>query len=87
MKITNMRRISGGGTLVALFDLEVTPEVTLIDWQLRLTPKGLRAFPTASRGARWSAQVAPHALSRIGQQAGAMYEEGSAPHDEYAKAG
>ena len=86
MEVSNLRRQRDAGTLVALFDLEVTPDVTLLDCQLRDTPKGLRAFPPPGRGGRWTAQIEPRAYARIGRAASAIYMEGSAPH-EHAKAG
>jgi hypothetical protein len=30
MEVSNLRRVGDAGTLVALFDLEVTPDVTLL---------------------------------------------------------
>jgi hypothetical protein len=78
MRILNLRRQSGGGTLVALFDLQATPEITLNDWQLRQTPKGLRAFPPSPRSGRSTAQVAPHTFTMIGRLASEAFMEGSA---------
>ena len=81
MRILNLRRIRGAGTLVAVFDLEATPEFVLNDWQLRLTPKGLRAYPPAPRNGRSIASVEPRTFSNIGRLAAAAFSEGNAPHD------
>ena len=80
MRILNLRRQSGAGSLVALFDLQATPEITLNDWQLRSTPKGYRAFPPSPRSGRSTAQVAPATFSLIGRLAAAAFLEGNA-HD------
>jgi hypothetical protein len=86
MEVSNLRRQRDAGTLVALFDLAVTPDVTLLDCQLRDTPKGLRAFPPPGRGGRWTAQIDPRAYARVGRAAAAAFMEGIAP-DDFAKAG
>ncbi|MHA6297857.1 hypothetical protein [Devosia sp. CAU 1758] len=79
MRILNLRRFSDAGSLVAIFDLEATPEITLNDWQLRRTPKGFRAFPPSPRHGRSTAQVAPLTFTEIGRLAAAAFEmEGSA---------
>ena len=82
MEILNLRRFSGTGSLVATFDLMATPEITLNDWQLRRTPKGLRVFPPSPRSGRSSAQVAPRLFSQIGRLAAASYQEGDVPNDK-----
>lgn len=82
MRIINLRRTSGAGSLVATFDLEATPEITLLDWQLRRTPKGLRVFPPSPRSGRSSAQVEPRTFSEIGRLAAAAFTEGNDPHDQ-----
>lgn len=82
MRILNLRRSSGAGSLVATFDLEATPEITLLDWQLRSTPKGLRVFPPSPRSGRSSAQVEARTFSEIGRLAAATYKEGDVPHDQ-----
>jgi len=82
MRIANLRRKSGAGSLVATFDLEATPEITLLDWQLRLTPKGLRVFPPSPRSGRSSARVEPRTFSEIGRLAAAVFTGGNDPHDQ-----
>lgn len=82
MRILNLRRTSGAGSLVATFDLEATPEITLNDWQLRRTPKGLRVFPPSPRSGRSSAHVAPRLFSEIGRLAAASFKEGNVPDDQ-----
>jgi hypothetical protein len=89
MEVSNLRRQRDAGTLVALFDLEVTPDVTLLDCQLRDTPKGLRAFPPPGRGGRWTAQIEPGAYSQIGRSAATVFldMEGTAPNDNFRNVG
>lgn len=82
MRIMNLRRTSGVGSLVATFDLEATPEIILNDWQLRQTPKGLRVFPPSPRSGRSSAKVAPRLFSEIGRLAAASFQEGDVPNDQ-----
>jgi hypothetical protein len=82
MKISNLRRTRGVGSLVALFDLEATPEIKLLDWQLRRTPKGLRVFPPSPRSGRSSAQVEPRTFSEIGRLAATAFTEGNVPNDQ-----
>lgn len=84
MKILNLRRHSGEGSLVALFDLVISPEFTLNDWQLRRTPKGLRAFPPSPRSGRPLAIVASYAFAQIGRLAATAFQEGKAPNDHRA---
>ena len=81
MNILNLRRTRGAGSLVALFDLQATPEITLLDWQLRSTPNGLRAFPPSPRHGRSTARVEPTAFAQIGRLATSFYEGGSVPND------
>lgn len=78
MRVLNLRRQPGAGSLVALFDLEATPEITLNDWQLRATQKGLRAFPPSPRHGRSTASVDPHVFTQIGRLAAESYEGGNA---------
>ena len=80
MRVLNLRRHPGAGSLVALFDLEATPEITLNDWQLRSTKMGLRAFPPSPRHGRSTANIAPHVFTKIGRLAAAAFLEGNAPH-------
>ena len=80
MQIRNLRRSPGAGTLVALFDLEATPAITITDWQLRRTPKGLRAYPPSPRGGRPCVLLQPTLYSEIGRAAAALFEGGNA-HD------
>lgn len=82
MQITNLRRTAGAGSLIALFDLEVTPEIKLLDWQLRQTGKGLRAYPPSPRNGRPAASLAPALFSEIGRLAASAYQEGNA-HNDY----
>jgi len=84
MQIQNLRRMPGAGTLVALFDLEATPEITINDWQLRRTQKGLRAFPPSPRSGRPCVFLKPALYTEIGRAAAAMYEGGNARHDRTA---
>jgi hypothetical protein len=82
MRVLNLRRQPGAGSLVALFDLEATPEITLNDWQLRATQKGLRAFPPSPRHGRSTASVDPHVFTEIGRMASAAFEVGNAQHEQ-----
>lgn len=81
MNIQNLRRISGAGTLVATFDLQATPEITLNDWQLRQTRNGLRAFPPSPRNGRPAALIAADTFAEIGLMARTVFEGGNAQHD------
>ncbi|UYQ70663.1 hypothetical protein OF122_11315 [Pelagibacterium flavum] len=81
MEVKNLRPIRDAGTLVATFDLQATPEITLIDWQLRRTKSGLRAFPPSPRHGRASARVEPATFEQIARLAAAAYQEGSARND------
>lgn len=81
MNITNLRPIRDAGTLVALFDLEVSPEIKLLDWQLRQTKNGLRAYPPSPRNGRPSASLAPALFSEIGRMAATAFERGNAQYD------
>lgn len=78
MKIINLRRSPGAGSLVALFDLQATPEITLNDWQLRATKNGLRAFPPSPRNGRPTASIEPRLFSEIGRMAASAFEGGNA---------
>lgn len=80
MNIQNLRRTPGAGSLVATFDLQATPEITLNDWQLRRTPKGFRAYPPAPRNGRPAVLVEPSTFSTIGRMAADAFTEGNA-HD------
>ena len=79
MEITSLRRASGGGTLVATFDLRLTPEIRLFDWQLRHGPKGWRVFPPNPRHGRAVVQVGSDTFSQIEQLARTAYEMGNSP--------
>lgn len=84
MNILNLRRVPGAGTLVALFDLEATPEITINDWQLRRTQKGLRAFPPSPRSGRPCVFLKPELYAAIGRAAAQTFEGGNAQHDDIA---
>lgn len=84
MKITNLRRQYGAGSLVALFDLEATPEIQLNDWQLRHTSSGMRAFPPSPRHGRSTATVAPDLFAEISRMAATEFKGGSARKSNHA---
>lgn len=81
MEIRNLRRQAGAGRLVALFDLELSPEVIINDWQLRDTPKGLRSYPPSPRTGRPCVFLAPALFSQIGHLATSAYQGGNAQYD------
>ena len=85
MRILNLRRIRGAGTLVAVFDLEASAAFTIVDWQLRQTPKGLRAYPPSPRNGRPAVRVEPNSFSEIGRLAAeAFSNEGNAHEHNHA---
>lgn len=53
MHILNLRRKGAGGSLVAVFDVELATDVLLTDWQLRHTRKGLRAYGRRRAANNW----------------------------------
>lgn len=85
MQILNLRP-SGAGSLLALFDLAATREITLHDWQLRQTANGLRVFPPSPRSGRSSATVSWHTIQEIRDLAAAAYRKGDAPNDRNSEA-
>lgn len=80
MEIRNLRRQRGAGSLVALFDLEATPDITINDWQLRDTKNGMRAYPPSPRYGRPCVFLKPELFSQIGRAAADAFQEGNA-HD------
>lgn len=62
MHILNLRRVSGGGSALARFDIEVTPDVKLLDWTLKA---GGRVFPPSPRHGAPAAVLAPHLIAEI----------------------
>lgn len=78
MKILNLRP-SGAG---AAFDVQLTPEIELRDWSLKLTAAGWRAFQPAVRGGRTPIWLAPEVLNEITRQARKQLE-GDAPNERH----
>lgn len=66
MKILNLRRQSGAGSVLARFDIEVTPEIKLLDWTLK---RGGRVFPPSPRQGQPAAYLAPSLIAEISRLA------------------
>lgn len=66
MNIVNLRRQSGAGNVLARFDIEVTPEIKLLDWALK---KGGRVFPPSTRYGPPAAFITPELASEIARLA------------------
>lgn len=79
MEITNLRP-SGGGMM---FDVHVTPDVILRDWQIKRTKTGLRAVPPSVRHGRTPVWLAPSLLEDIVRLVRDT-TEGDAPNDRSA---
>ena len=83
MEIVNLRP-SGAGSVMARFDIALSPEVTLLDWALKRTGSGLRVFPPSPRHGNPSARVSPQLMAEITGSAIHRYEEGDARNDHTA---
>ncbi|RDE10353.1 hypothetical protein [Pelagibacterium lacus] len=79
MQITNLRPVEGAGSVLARFDIEVTPEIKLLDWSLK---KGGRVFPPSPRHGSPAAHLAPTLIAEITRLA----MEGVRQHDRTAAA-
>lgn len=77
MQITNLRPVGAGSTL-ARFDIEVTPEIKLLDWTLKT---GGRVFPPSPRYGNPAARVSPKIMAQITELAVEACKGGVARHD------
>lgn len=85
MQITNLRRQSGGGGIVATFDIEVAPGFRLTNWQLRRTPGGIwRTFPPSPRNGVPAAITSVEVRDQITAAASTMFHGGQPAHDSNA---
>lgn len=66
MKITNLRPVEGAGSALARFDIEVTPEIKLLNWTLK---RGGRVFPPSPRQGQPAAYLAPSLIAEISRLA------------------
>jgi hypothetical protein len=64
MRVLNLRPMTGAGSVVARFDLELTPDVTLLAMLLKHTAAGYRAFPANAAG-RGTASLSPTLAAQI----------------------
>lgn len=62
MKITNLRPVSGAGSVLARFDIDLSPQVKLLDWTLK---RGGRVFPPSPRHGTPAAVLAPELIAEI----------------------
>ena len=62
MNIINLRRVDGAGSVVARFDIELSPQVKLLDWTLKT---GGRVFPPSPRHGTPAAVLAPELIAEI----------------------
>lgn len=62
MEIHNLRPIRDAGSVLARFDIEVTPEIKLLDWTLK---RGGRVFPPSPRHGLPAAVLAPELIAEI----------------------
>ncbi len=62
MEIRNLRRIAGAGSVLARFDIELSPQVKLLDWTLK---RGGRVFPPSPRHGTPAAVLAPELIAEI----------------------
>lgn len=70
MNITNLRKTRGDGAVVAQFDIELTPEIKLLDWTLKSVRNGqARVFPPSPRHGAPAAVLAPHLIEQITRMA------------------
>ncbi len=65
MRISNLRP-SGAGSILAHFDIEVTPEIKLLNWTLKA---GGRVFPPSPRQGAPAAFLAPNLIAEISRLA------------------
>lgn len=62
MHISNLRRSSGDGSILAHFDLEVMPGVKLPNWAIK---RGGRVFPPSPRHGTPAAILAPELMAEV----------------------
>lgn len=66
MRILNLRHTSAAGSVLARFDIEVSSEITLLDWYLKRTGRGeLRVFPPSPRHGQPSARLSPKLMAEV----------------------
>ncbi|KFC68426.1 hypothetical protein FF80_01866 [Devosia sp. LC5] len=81
MRILNWRP-RDAGQIPVMFDIEISPDVRLMDWQLRRTLTGeLRVYATRGRHGRPGAVLSDPAFAEIPRLAIQTYKEGNA-HDD-----
>lgn len=81
MKISNLRQ-SGAGSHLARFDIEMSPQLKLLDWTLKRNAAGqLRAFPPSPRQGTPAAWVDPVLAAEIVTLAANFLKGGDRPHD------
>ncbi|GGA47341.1 hypothetical protein [Pelagibacterium lentulum] len=62
MQIQNLRPMTGAGSALARFDIELSPQVKLLDWTLK---RGGRVFPPSPRNGSPAAVLAPELIAEI----------------------
>lgn len=79
MRIVNWRP-RATGQIPVLFDIEISPDIRLQDWQLRRTTSGaLRAYATRGRLGRPGAVLSDTAFNEVTRLATEICQEGNAP--------
>ena len=66
MRISNLRPMTGAGNALARFDIEVTPEIKLLDWTLK---KGGKVFAPTTRHGPPAVFITPELASEIARLA------------------
>lgn len=85
MNISNLRRQPGSGGVVALFDIEVAPEIKLLNWALKRASDGVwTSFPPTARSGTPSAKAPLHVREAITAAAAATFNGGRQAHDTAA---
>lgn len=81
MEITNLRYEGSAGGEVVRFDVQLSPDIELRDWQLKRTANGWRSYPPRTRLGRPPVWCAKDTHDEITLMARAKMEA-SAPYDQ-----
>jgi hypothetical protein len=77
MNILNLRPTTGAGGTLALFDVQLSPEIKMLDMALKRTGSGhLRVFPPSPRAGRPAAILSTPLLENITAAASAAFTGG-----------